>query len=131
MLPPGDFGATVQDLEASINHMEHIGGGGRGALHRQVQRDHVRGAQYAIHQQALAAAHRLEQAGIGAACAEGQHHIAAVAEDHGLAGHHVGGHHRQRNAHLFEGVALQQFAQEAPYACAAGLVARALTPVMK
>jgi NADH-quinone oxidoreductase subunit B len=45
MLPPGDFSATVQDLEASINHMEHVRGHGRGALHRQVQRDHVRGAQ--------------------------------------------------------------------------------------
>src|ERR1017187_7931468 len=117
MLPPGDFSATVQDPEASINHMEHVRGGGGGALHGQVQRDRVRGV---IHQQAAATAPGLEQAGIGAACADGQHHIAAVAEDHGLAGDHAGGHHAERDAHLFEAVALEQFAQEPIHTVAAG-----------
>src|ERR1019366_758852 len=49
-----------------------------------------------------------------------QHHIAAVTEDHGLAGDHVGGHHAQRDAHLLEAVALQQLTQEPLHAGAAG-----------
>ena len=56
--------------------------------------------------------------------------IAAVAEDHGLAGDHAGGHHAQRDAYLFEAIALQQFAQEPLHAFAATM-APVLAPVMQ